>query len=172
MKTRLIVNRLTKNCRPEQGRKCKQPGPQPCQRGPQLPKEQSRRCFLKPWERSPPHFNQPSVRAARFMIPSPLPWQRAQCARPVARSDDKSFAEFLEEFSAAPAGEGKCSHGPADRFCTRTATWQQKDRRAGYICTRRFRFSFAYFFGEGAGLVASFFAPFPAFTSTSVAVIV
>src|SRR6476660_4924192 len=47
------------------------------------------------------------------------------------------------------------------------------NRRAGLqYAPRRFRFSFAYFFGEGAGLVASFFAPLPAFTSMSVADIV
>src|ERR1043166_7449808 len=129
MKTQLIVSRLTKNCRPEQGRKRKQPVPQPCQRGPQLPNEQSRRCLPEPWERLPPHSNQPSVRAEQFMIHLPLRWQRAQCAQPAVRSDDKSFAEFWEEFSAAPADGGNCSgarHGerlqPGSVLGTITAT--------------------------------------------------
>jgi hypothetical protein len=40
---------------------------------------------------------------------------------------------------------------------------------AGYaLRTRRFEL-FAYFFGEAAGLAASFLAPLPAFTSTSAA---
>jgi hypothetical protein len=175
MKPRLIANRLTKNCRLEQGRKYKRPGSQLCQREPQLPKEQSRRCFLKPWEQSPAHFNQPSVRVARFMILSPLPWQRAQCARPVARSDDKSFAEFLEEFSAARAGEDSCSHGPPGRFRTShsdVATTKSPDTLR---VIRRFESFFVYCFGEAAGLEASFFLSFSAlagFTSMLVAVIV
>jgi hypothetical protein len=82
------------------------------------------------------------------------------------------FAESLEEFSAAPAGEGNCSGGPACRFCTSRSDVAANEI-AGYVLgIRRFGSFFAYFFGEGAGLVASFFAPLPAFTSTSVAVIV
>jgi hypothetical protein len=38
--------------------------------------------------------------------------------------------------------------------------------------TRRFEPLLTYFFGEPGGLAASFFAPLPAFTSTSVAYIV
>jgi len=41
---------------------------------------------------------------------------------------------------------------------------------AGHVLrTRRFESSVDYFFGEAAGFAASFFAPLPAFTSTSVA---
>jgi hypothetical protein len=45
--------------------------------------------------------------------------------------------------------------------------YNEKDRRR-ILRTRRFEL-FAYFFGEAAGLAASFFAPLPAFNSTSVA---
>src|SRR5467141_1163473 len=41
--------------------------------------------------------------------------------------------------------------------------------RRNALRTRRFEPSLTYFFGEAAGLAASFFAPLPAFTSTSVA---
>ena len=57
--------------------------------------------------------------------------------------------------------------------CARVAQRDGYRKIAGYaLCTRRFGFSFVYFFGEAAGLAASFFAPLPAFTSTSVADIV
>src|SRR6476620_6051645 len=123
MKKRSIVNRLTKNYRPEQGGKCKRPVPQLCQRGPPLPKEQSRRCLLMPWEPSRAHSNRPLVRAAQFMIHLPLRWQRARCVQPAVRLDDKSFAEFLEEFSEAPAAGDNCSGVCAKR------------RRPSFLCS-------------------------------------
>jgi len=53
----------------------------------------------------------------------------------------------------------------------RTAAWLLK-KSPDPLRIRRFGLLFIYFFGEGAGLAASFFPPLPAFTSMSVADIV
>jgi hypothetical protein len=58
-------------------------------------------------------------------------WPRAQCAPPAVKWDDKSRAEFWEEFSEAAVDEGSCSHGPAGRICTsRNDVAIEKNRRA------------------------------------------
>ena len=45
----------------------------------------------------------------------------------------------------------------------------RQEKSPGALHTRRFEFCLDHFFGESAGLAASFFAPLPAFTWTSVA---
>jgi DNA helicase HerA-like ATPase len=132
-------------------------------------------------------FNQRSDRVAVFTIHLRLQWPGARCARLAARSADNLFAESWEEFSAAAAAavgkqETNCRAGapPAISLngnrcgCPTTAATRlerplQRKKIAGRVVrTQRFDL-FAYFFGEAAGLAASFFAPLPAFTSTSVA---
>jgi len=150
----------------------------------QPPEQPSRRRLAKLSEQSLKLFNQRSVRVAVFTIHLRLQWQRAPCAPRAARLAGNSFAEFLEEFSAAPAGEGNvaafapnaedhpllCRGGHCHAPDTSASTIKRNRRiRLGI---RRFESFVAYFFGEGAGLAPSFFAPLPAFTSTSVADIV
>ena len=89
------------------------------------------------------------------------------------RWDDKSCAEFWEEFSEAVVADDNVAT-VATSLCDvfdRPQGGGYKNRRA-LANTRRFEFCLDYFFGEAAGLAASFFAPFAAFTSMLVAVIV
>jgi hypothetical protein len=52
------VNRLTKYCRLEQGKKFKRSKLHLWQRAPQPANKPNHRCLRKPWERSPRPFNQ------------------------------------------------------------------------------------------------------------------
>ena len=74
-------------------------------------KERNRRFLPRHWELSLLLFNPRSDRVAPFTIRWRLQWQRVRCAPPAVRSDDKSFAEFWEEFSAATDAVDSCSGG-------------------------------------------------------------
>jgi len=99
-------------------------------------------------------------------------WPRARCAPQAARSAGNSFAESSEEFSAAADAEDSCDDARRGdhRSCGQAL---ERNKIAGHVLhTRRFELFFVYGVGAPAGLVGSFFFPLPAFTSTSVAVIV
>ena len=80
---------------------------------------------------------------------------------PAVRWDDKSCAEFWEEFSEAVVA--------ADNLAGQAATITRTQESPGACEHPAIEFCFDYFFGDAAGLAASFFAPLAAFTSTSVA---
>ena len=106
------------------------------------------------------------------MIHLRLQWSKVQCALPAAQSAGKLLAESWADFSGAVDAEDNCSHGPVGRVRTSHSD-VAKEKIAGCVLrTRRFDPFFVYGVGAPAGLVASFFFPLPAFTSTSVADIV
>src|SRR6266404_2746567 len=160
MRKRSIGNLLLRNCKRGRERKWKQPALRRLRRARQFQKER-KRLFLTP---SSQFFNQRLDRVVASKIRWRHQWRRARCVLRAVRWDDKSSAEFGEEFSeavvAADSLAGTLLQSPV-----------RKNRRA-LVNTRRFEFCLDYFFGDAAGLAASFFAPLAAFTSTSVADIV
>src|SRR5437870_13387335 len=98
MKRRSIGNPLTKNYRPEQGRKRKRLAHHLWQRAPQPTKKPTVRYLRKPWEQSRRPFKQNSDRVPLFAIRLRLQWLRARCALPAARSAGNGFPESWEEF--------------------------------------------------------------------------
>src|SRR6266516_2072862 len=92
MKRQSIANRLMRNYRPEQGRKRK-------------------RRMHRLWQQPRHLFNQRLGRVAVFTIRLRLQWPRAPCVLRAVNLDDKSFAGFWEEFSAAARGEDNYGRG-------------------------------------------------------------
>src|SRR5438093_12876081 len=101
MKRQSIANRLMRNYRPEQGRKRKRRMHRLWQQPRHVQKEPSRRRWQKPWEQSRHLFSQQSDPVVAATIRLRLHWPRAPCALRAVNLDDKSFAGFWEEFSAA-----------------------------------------------------------------------
>src|SRR5439155_13906179 len=179
-----IASRPTRSCKPAQAKRSKQPTLRPLRRAHQFQKER-KRLSLTP---SSQFFNQRLDRVVASRIRWPHQWPRARCALRAVRWDDKSYAEYWEEFSAAVVA--------VDSYCSGASSMRQGGSSSPLldVATRRSRITFSivrgaadppkkiaecfaahpaiyitldYFFGEAAGLAASFFAPLPAFTATS-----
>ena len=183
MRKRSIANLLSRNCRRGRDRKWKLPALRPPRRAHQFRKER-KRLSLTP---SSQFFNQRLDRVVASRIRWPHQWPRARCALRAVRWDDKSYAEYWEEFSEAVVAADSCSAASSMRQGGSSSPLLD-------VATRRSRITFSivrgaadppkkiaecfaahpaiyitldYFFGEAAELAASFFAPLPAFTATS-----
>src|SRR6266404_6988371 len=97
MRKRSIGNLLLRNCKRGRERKWKQPALRRLRRARQFQKER-KRLFLTP---SSQFFNQRLERVVASKIRWRHQWRRARCVLRAVRWDDKSSAEFWEEFSEA-----------------------------------------------------------------------
>src|SRR6266487_2593823 len=174
MRKRSIANLLSRNCRRGRDKKWKLPGRPQLRRAHQFRKERKRLSLTPSFQ----FFNQRLDRVGVSTIRWQHQWLKARCVLPVVRWDDKSCAEFWEEFSeAAVAADSNCRGACVRRLFysiqwLRTITTALKKNRRVLANTRRFECCLDYFYSEAAGLAAPFFAPLAAFTWTSVADIV
>src|SRR6266487_5225405 len=107
MRKRSIANLLSRNCRRGRDKKWKLPGRPQLRRAHQFRKER------KPLSLTPSFqfFNQRLDRVGASTIRWQHQWLRARCVLRVVRWDDKSCAEFWEEFSeAAAAADNLAGH--------------------------------------------------------------
>jgi hypothetical protein len=107
MRKRSIANLLSRNCRRGRDKKWRLPGRPQLRQVHQFRKER-RRLSLTP---SFQFFNQTLEHAGGCTIRWQHQWPRARCVLRAVRSDDKSCAEFWEEFSeAAVAADSLAGH--------------------------------------------------------------
>src|SRR6266480_2453456 len=127
MRKRSIANLLSRNCRRGRDKKWKLPGRPQLRRAHQF-RQERKRLSLSP---SFQFFNQRLDRVGVSMIRWQHQWLSARCGLRVVRWDDKSCAEFWEEFSEAAVAADNCTHVAARRLLTaHRAVAAQKNRRA------------------------------------------
>src|SRR6266567_5644557 len=113
MRKRSIANLLSRNCRRGRDRKWKQPALRPLCRAHQFRKER-KRLSLTP---SSQFFNQRLDHVGPSTIRWPHQWPRARCVLRAVRWDDRSYADFWEEFSEAVVA--------VDSYCNGASSMRQ-----------------------------------------------
>ena len=119
MRKRSIANLLSRNCRRGRDKKWKLPGRPQLRRAYQFQKERKRHSLRPSFQ----FFNQRLDRVGASTIRWQHQWLRARCVLRAVRWDDKSCAEFWEEFSEAAAAADNYCRGACVRRLLYSIQW-------------------------------------------------